>query len=201
MNTHESKHWLIIGGVMFALLAPGCMTEYKARTGYISEGERKLGHPRPDFTFIDENGKTDTFSHTRRSVTLVVFPNDPKWPNCNRCRVLVDMAAKAQEPDTPVTVVSIQNTERPSQRVADTLHSCAIKGPVQLVALCDHHSSVKDLFGSDAVDKYFVVGNDGRIVDHGSLADLDALKWAVRLAVWDHEQEVKLNAEVPETGL
>jgi len=177
-----------------AVAMRGCRVTH--RTPWVNAvGERKLGHPHPDFTFMDENGKADTFSHIRRGVPLVVFPDDPKWPNCSQCRALVDMAAKVQEPDTPVTVVSIQNPETSSQCEAATLHSCAIQGPAQLVVLCDHHSSVKDLFGSDALDKFFVVANDGRIVGHGSLANLDVLEWAVRMAVWDHEQEVKLIAD------
>ena len=198
MNTHKSG--FLLGTVALMLLISGCATTHKVRTGLVYGGDRKPGYPCPDFTFIGENGRADTFSHIRGAVTLVVFPDGPEWPNCNRCRELVDLAAKVQRRDTPVVVVSIRSPGQPGRCSAAALHQCHIEGQVQLVALCDHQGRVGDLFCPNAIGKFFVVGPTGRIAACGPLAeDLHALEASVREAVLEHEREIVF-LRMPELG-
>ena len=190
MNTHQSG--FLLGTAALMLLMSGCATTHKVRTGLVYGGDLKPGYPCPDFTFIDENGRADTFSHIRGAVTLVVFPDDPEWPNCKRCREFVDLAAKLQRLDTPVVVVSIRSPGQPGRCPAAALHRCHVEGLVQLVALCDHQGRVRDLFGPNAIGQFFVVGPAGRIAGRGPLAeDLYALEASVRKAVLEHEHEVE----------
>ncbi len=192
MKTHESMRLLGISASGVALLVSGCATTYKVRTGSVYGGDLKPGYPCPDFTFLDQDGRADMFSHVRGAVTLVVFPDDPEWPDCDRCKKVVDLAAKVQRLDTPVVVVSIRSFGKSKQCPAAALHRCLIEGRTQLVALCDHQGRVRDLFGPNATGKFFVVGPNGRIAACGPLTeDLHALEASVRETVRKHEREVE----------
>ena len=192
MKTHESMRLLGISASVVALLVSGCAATYKVRTGSVHGGDLKPGYPCPDFTFIDQDGRADTFSHVRGAVTLVVFPDDPEWPDCDRCKEVVDLAAEVQRLDTPVVVVSVRSSGQSKQCPAAALHRCPIEGRAQLVALCDHQGRVRDLFGPNATGKFFVVGPNGRIAARGTLTeDLNALETSVREAVREHEREVE----------
>ena len=127
----------------------------------------------------------------RGAVTLVVFPDDPKWPDCERCKEVVALAAEVQRLDTPVAVVSVRNPGEGEACSAAALHRCPMDERAQLVALCDHQGRVRDLFGPSAVGKFFVVGSNGRISASGTfMEDLRALKAALRKAVQEHQSEV-----------
>ena len=192
MKTHESMRLLGISASVVALLVSGCATTYKVRTGSVHGGDLKPGYPCPDFTFLDQDGRADTFSHVRGAVTLVVFPDDPEWPDCDRCKEVVDLAAEVQRLDTPVVVVSVRSSGQSKQCPAAALHRCSIEGRAQLVALCDHQGRVRDLFGPNAIGKFFVVGPNGRIAAQGTLTeDLHVLETTLREAVREHEREVE----------
>ena len=135
MKTHESTRLLCISASVVALLVSGCATTYKVRTGSVHGGDLKPGYPCPDFTFIDQDGRADTFSHVRGAVTLVVFPDDPRWPSCDKCKDLVDLAARLGRPRTSVVVVGARSPEDQEQCPAATLHRYHIDWPAQLVAL------------------------------------------------------------------
>ena len=192
MKMHESIRLLGRSASVVALLVSGCATTYKVRTGSVHGGDLKPGYPCPDFTFLDQGGRADTFSHVRGAVTLVMFPEDPEWPNCARCKEVVDLAAEVQRLDTPVVVVSVRSSGQSQQCPAAALHRCPIEGRAQLVALCDHQGRVRDLFGPNAAGKFFVVGPDGWIAARGTLTeDLHALEAPLREAVRDHQREVE----------
>ena len=191
MKTHESLLLLGIGASVVTLLVSGCATTYKIRTGSVHGGDLKPGYPCPDFTFIDQDGRADTLSHVRGAVTLVIFPEDPEWPDCERCKRIINLAAEVQRLDTPVVVVSVRSVGRPEHCPAVALHRCSIEGRAQLVALCDHQRRVRDLFGPNAIGKFFVVGPDGWIAARGTLAeDLHPVEAALRKAVREHQREV-----------
>ena len=192
MKTSVSIRRLCLGASVVTLLASGCASTYKVRTGSVHGGDLKQGFPCPDFTFLDEDGRADTFSHVRGAVTLVVLPDDPEWPDCARCQEVVDLAADIQRLDTPVVVVSIRNPGEAECCSAAALHRCPIEGRAQLVALCDHQGSVRDLFGPKSAGKFFVVGPNGRIAAHGIFAkDLHVLEAPLRKAVGEHQREVE----------
>lgn len=177
---------------MVALLVSGCATTYKVRTGSVHGGDLKPGYPCPDFTFLDQDGRADTFSHVRGAVTLVVFPDDPKWPDCGRCKEVINLAAEVQRLDTPVVVVSVRSPGEAERCSAAALHRCAIEERAQLVALCDHQGRVRDLFGPNAAGKFFVVGPNGRIAARGTFTeDLHSLETPLREAVQEHQREVE----------
>ncbi len=190
MSIHKSE--FLVGTAALMLLISGCATTYKLRTGSVHGGDLKPGYPCPDFTFLDEDGRADTFSHVRGVVTLVVFPDDPQWPNCARCKEVVDLAAEVQRLDTPVVVVSVRSPVEAERCSAAALHLCPIEGRAQLVALCDHQGRVRDLFGPNATGKFFVVGPNGWIAACGQLSeDLHALEVQLRKAVREHQREVE----------
>ena len=192
MKTHESMRLLGISASVVALLVSGCATMYKVRTGSVYAGDLKPGYPCPDFTFLDQDGRADTFSHVRGAVTLVMFPEDPEWPNCARCKEVVDLAAEIQRLDTPVVVVSVRSFGQSKRCSATALHRCPIEGRAQLVALCDHQGRVRNLFGPNAAGKFFVVGPNGRIAARGTLTeDLHLLQAPLRKAIREHQREVE----------
>ena len=192
MNTHESKWLLGVSATVVALLATGCATTYKVRTGSVYGQDLKRGYPCPDFTFLDQDGHADTFSHVRGAVTLVVFPDDPEWPDCGRCCEVVDLAAEVQRPDTPVAVVSVRSPGEGEACSAAGLHRCPMEERAQLVALCDHRGRVRDLFGPTAIGRFFVVGSNGRIAASGTFTkDLHTVEAALREAVREHQREVE----------
>jgi len=135
MNTHQSG--FLLGTAALMLLISGCATTHKARTGLVYGGDVKPGYPCPDFAFLDEDGKVNAFSATRGTVTIVVFPNDPDWPNCERCRQIMDLAGRVQEPSTRVVVFSIRSGGESVQRSVAAVKECELAGKVQLTALSD----------------------------------------------------------------
>jgi len=180
-----------LGVAIAALFVSGCATTYKVRTGSVHGGDLKPGSPCPDFTFLDQDGRADTLSHVRGAVTLVVFPEDPEWPNCARCKQVVALAAEVQRRDTPVVVVSVRSPSEGQSCSAAALHRCPMEERAQLVALCDHRGRVRDLFGPNAIGKFFVIGPDARIAASGTFAgDLHILETALRRAVQEHQSEV-----------
>jgi len=190
MNIYKSQ--FLMGTVTLMLLISGCATTYKVRTGSVHGGDLKPGYPCPDFTFLDQDGRVDTFSHVRGVVTLVVFPDDPEWPNCARCKEVIALAAEVQRLDTPVVVVSVRSPVEAERCSAAALHRCPIEGRAQLVALCDHQGRVRDLFGPNATGKFFVVGPNGRIAARGTMTqDLHVLEAQLRKAVREHQREVE----------
>ena|GEM_PF-3021934 len=190
MNTRKSKSVLGVAVTTLALFIGGCLGVHRLTTGSVVTGDRRPGDLCPKFSFIDEEGSPDTFAHVRGAVTLVVFPDDPRWPNCDKCKELVDLAARLERPRTSVVVVSVRSPKDQEQCSAAALHRYDVDWPVQLVALCDHHGCVRDLFGGDALGKFFVVDGDGRIVGRGPLADREALEERARKAAQHHEDEV-----------
>ena len=188
MNTHQSG--FLLGTAALMLLISGCATTHKARTGLVYGGDVKPGYPCPDFAFLDEDGKVNAFSATRGTVTIVVFPNDPDWPNCERCRQIMDLAGRVQEPSTRVVVFSIRSGGESVQRSVAAVKECELAGKVQLTALSDCQKQISKLFGPGAEGSCFVVGSDGRIVNRGPLTDLNALENWAQSAVQEHEGRV-----------
>ncbi len=188
MNTRASGFLLVMSG--WVLLASGCATTHEVRTGVAYEGDLKTGHPCPDFVFLDEEGKVNAFSATRGIVTIIVFPNDPDWPKCDRCKQIVDLAGRVQAPSTRVVVFSIRSGGESVQRAVAGVKQCELAGKVQLIALGDCQGQISRLFGPGAEGSYFVVGADGGIVNRGPLRDLKALEGWARSAVQAHEDGV-----------
>jgi peroxiredoxin len=175
------------------LLEVGCATTHTPRTGQIYGGDLKPGCPCPDFTFVNDDGAMDTFAHVRGTVTLVVFPDDPQWPDCEQCKKVVDLAGALERAETSVVVVSIRSpgAERPCS--AAVLHQYRVRWQVPFIALCDHQRRAHDLFGPNALGKFFVVDPEGRIAACGSLAeDLKDMEAALREVVRGHERDVEI---------
>jgi hypothetical protein len=192
VKTHKPIRTAGIGASVVVLLASGCATTYKVRTGSVHGGDLKPGCACPDFTFLDQDGRADTFSHVRGVVTLVVFPDEPEWPDCARCKEVVALAAKVQRLDTSVVVVSVRIPGEAERCSAAALHRCPIEGQAQLVALCDHQGRVGDLFGANATGKFFIVGPDGRIAARGALTEnLHILEARLRKEVQEHQREME----------
>ncbi len=191
MNTYKPTITLSMTLLALVPLMSGCIGAPKVRTGAVYTGDPKPGHPCMEFTFIDQTGKADTFSRVRGIVTLVVFPGGPKWPDCERCKEIVALASKVQRPDTPVVVMSIRCPDKPKRCSAAALHQCNVVGVVQLIALCDHQGRVRDLYGPNAVGRFFVVGSEGRIAGSGSVTDMQALETCAKKAVREHERKVE----------
>jgi hypothetical protein len=146
-----------------------------------------VGSHAPDFSFVGENGKVETFGLVRGVVTLVVFPNMPEWPDCQRCKEIVKLADEVNGPNTPVAVVSVA-TPRQGEKSLAALHRCQIKGSSQLIGLHDRQGRVRGLYGDDAEGRFFVVDRAGSITAIGFLVDSAAMREALRSAVNEHEE-------------
>ena len=166
----------------------GCVAERHARVGMVYERDLEPGHPVPDFSFVGEDGKVETFSHVRSVVTIVALPDDPDWPNCHLCKQIEQLASRLTVTTTPISVVSIGSPSKPCEDAASTLHECRIKGYAQLTAVCDYEGCIRRLYGPNSAGKFFVVDFSGRISAEGRITDLAAMEQAVRVAVDEHER-------------
>lgn len=182
------RNQLFFSAVAMGLfLAVGCTDDRLARTGTIIGGNVNVGDYAPDFSFMGENGKVQTLGSVRGVVTLLVFPNMPDWPDCQRCKQIVHLADAVEKPNTPVVVVSVATPCRGDKALA-ALHRCEIKGASQLVGLHDRQGRVRALYGVGTSERFFVVDRAGRVGALGSLADTAVMEEAMRLAVNEHEE-------------
>jgi hypothetical protein len=62
------------------------------------------------------------------------------------------------------------------------MQACQIKSD-HLVAICDQHGRIQNLYGTQAGGKFYVVDNNGRITGVGDFNDMDALNAQVRNTV------------------
>ena len=191
MNCSISNKCCGVVVLMVTGLMAGCATERSARFGIVSEGDLKPGESVPDFSFIGDGGEVDTFGHVRGVVTIVAFPDDPAWPDCERCREIVQLASRLTRLDTPVTVVSIATPAKGCENATAAFHRCDIKGHAQLVSLCDHRARVREMYGPDALGKFYVIDSYGQIAATGRLSEMKNLEQAVRAVVEPHQEYMR----------
>ena len=184
------RHAVLISVTAAGLWLTGCAEEKMARFGVVGNN-LSVGDYAPDFSFVGENGNVNTFDRVREVVTIVVFPDNPAWPVCARCKEIVEIADKMRTGHTPVGVVSIATPSKTEKECAAALHRCAVKGQSQLIALHDHKSRIRTLYGPQATGKFFIIDRTGRVSAIGPLTDRAAMEKALREAVEEHEQHWK----------
>lgn len=187
MVTGRTGMKLVVGlsGVL-GLLA-GCATERMARTGSVLAESLQPGQGTPDFSFVGENGKMETFGSVRGVVTLVVFPVSPAWPECSRCVHIAKLAGRAATGTTPVTVVSVVTSPEGGKQLS-ALHACRVKSFSQLIALHDRDRRLESLFGSKAAGRFYVIDFRGSVSATGLLDDYASMESALATAVTAHDE-------------
>ena len=191
-----NRSWRQISHVAILFIAgaflTGCVTDQHARIGVVLGDKIKAGNVTngdlaPDFSFVSEDEKVDTFSQIRGDVTLVTFPDDPNWPNCQRCYKLAQLISRLTRAQTSITAISIANPIKSCDEAFRMLRACEIKAQIKFIILCDQHGRICDLYGSHARGKFFVIDNDGRIIALGKFKDTASVEEALRSAVYEHE--------------
>ncbi len=170
-----------------AVLLSGCVSsDGPARTGMsladYGPYDLKPGDLAPDFVFVGDDQHLCRFSAVRGRVTLVLFPTDPAWPECARCRQVAELAASLSRADTKVVAVSVAQPARSAAEALPAFQACRIKSD-HLVAICDQHARIKGLYGPQANGRFFVVDHHGRVTSVGLFSDLDALRAQARRTV------------------
>ncbi len=178
---------LLLGLVAGAVGVVGCADERVTRTGTVIGGNVQVGDYAPDFSFLSENGEVETFGSVRGVVTLLVFPDMPEWPDCQRCEDLARLAGKVEKPNTPVVVVSVATACR-GDKALTALHRCQIKGTTQLIGLHDRYGRIRGLYGVATGERFFVLDRTGRVTAMGAPTDTGTIREALRSAVAEHEE-------------
>jgi hypothetical protein len=148
---------------------------------------RGQGDQAPGFRFVSSDGRLRSFSEVRGDVTLVLFAEDPEWPDCEACSSMADLAGRLSSVTVDVVVVTLSKAEgAPGQEVAE-FRACAISSN-HLVAISDRHSAIRTDWGPDAAGRFFVVNHRGRIEGTGAQSDLQAAENLLSDAVAEAEE-------------
>ncbi len=172
-------------------LLSGCVSDRPAWVGIIPRGDIKSGYikpgdPAPEFSYRTEDEKVRRLSDLRGDVVLVVFPDDPEWPDCQRCRQFEQLASQLSCAYASVTVVSLATPDKCCEDATRAVRECKVRGRAQLVALCDPSGRIRELYGPNAVGRFFVIDYDGSIRAKGAFDDMAAIERTARIVVSEH---------------
>jgi len=172
-------------------LLAGCTRNLPAQVGIITRGDFKSGHvklgdPAPEFSYRTEEGKVKRLSDLRGQVILVLFRDDPDWPDCQHCHQFEQLASQLSCAYATVSVVSIATPDKPCEDAICAVHQCKVKGYAQLIALCDRSGRIRELYGPNAIRRFFVIDVDGSIRAKGALDDMEAIERTARIVVSEH---------------
>lgn len=211
--THASRPqclrttWLAAAGLL-AVLATGCaprddrpLTATALRP--YGQAELQVGDDFREFAFATATGQYTRLSAVRGRVTILAFPDDPAWPNCDLHARLAELAASESRWLVEVTVVSVGCPDGPCDAALGAGLACNIKMP-RLILVCDPHARVHELYGVAARGHYYLLTNFLRIASIGPLDDLDGLRAATRKLVretYDQDEREGLHDKyIPEGG-
>ena len=190
MNRSGPFIWLILltGSVgMVGCATPGAPPmsgESLADHGPYTRGQ---GDRAPGFQFVSSDGRLRSFSEVRGDVTLVLFAEDPEWPDCETCSSMGKLADRMSSAAVDVVVVTLSKAEgAPGQELAE-FRSCAIPSS-HLVAISDRRGAIRTSWGPDAGGRFFVINHKGRIEGTGAEADLESAESLLSNAVDEAEE-------------
>ncbi|MBN2447347.1 MAG: redoxin domain-containing protein [Phycisphaerae bacterium] len=189
MNTVLSRVACGCAALALVGLLSGCATEKTARFGEVSKAELAADESTPHFSFTENNGQISTFEDVRGAVSIVAFPEKWSGPTCTQGHRLAELASQIATQSTPVTVISVAPPTENCANVESAFAQCNVKGYAQFLALCDNEARIRDLYGTDANGRFYVMDSEGKVNATGDLNDEVELERAVRAAVRDHERE------------
>jgi hypothetical protein len=123
---------------------------------------RGPGDPAPGFYFVGSDGHLHSFYEVCGDVALVLFATDPDWPDCELCREMAAHAERLSSDQLRVMVVTLSQGEGSPATELANLRACGVPSD-HLVAITDHHRTIRDTWGPDAGGRFFVVNPVGRI--------------------------------------
>lgn len=127
--------------VIAVVTLDGCMTPQSAQLGIVEQvvasGENsRAADVTTDFVFRSASGELGTFSESRDDITILVFPCEKGWPDCERCALLQKLAHQLGGVHSNVTVVSLLIPEDSCDLCHHKFRECNIQGYADLIALC-----------------------------------------------------------------
>jgi peroxiredoxin len=174
-------------------LSAGCGHSCPARVGIIPNEDVQdeylgvnVGDCAPEFSFLDEEGEVARLSDLRGQVILLLFPDDLNWPDCQRCRLLEQLASYLSCAYATVTVVTVATPDKSCEESLSAMRACEVKGRAQLFALCDQCGRVRRLYGPGAAGQCVLIDSDGTVRTRIRLDDLQEIERMARVVVSDH---------------
>jgi hypothetical protein len=147
-----------------------------------------VGDPAPGFVFVADENRLRSFAEACGDVTLVLFSDDPEWPDCEFCRRMAMLADGLSDETVEVKVVNLARPECDPAAALAELRGCGIPSD-RLVAITDRAGTIREAWGPGADGRWFVVNRWGRIDATGSVLDLTAAERGLRESV---QEEIAL---------
>jgi len=172
-------------------LFAGCSHSRPAQVGMIPNREAdsqyvNVGDCAPEFSYLNQGGQVKQLSDLRGQVILLLFPENPDWPDCERCHLFEQLASQLSCAYASVTVVSIATPDKPCAGARSAMRQCEVKGSAQLVALCDQSGRIRGLYGPGASGQCVLIDSDGTIRTRVRLDDINEIERMVRIVVSNH---------------
>jgi len=148
---------------------------------------RGPGDVAPGFQFVSSEGRLRNFHEIRGDVTLVLFAEDPEWPDCETCQSMAGIADQLSSATVDVVIVTLAGAPGNSGEDLAEFRACAIPSS-HLIAISDRKAAIRSAWGPDAGGRFFVVNRTGRIQGTGAQSDLTAARSILRDAVTEAEE-------------
>lgn len=175
-----SRLWTIAGLVALSgFMGAGCsVPERHVPTAIAARaygtGEPAVGDPLRNFAFTLNEGTRTTLVRERARVTVLAFPDDPDWPDCDAARELSDMARNAHRRFIDVLVISVGHPQAECAEALERVAGCEMRWPCILL-VCDPHGGVRRLYGESAGGHYYLLNNYQQVSAIGELSDFEGL--------------------------
>ena len=164
-----------IGLLLTACQAPDRSVRTTTALRAYGQGELAVGDSWRDFAFTLADERVSRLSAQRGRVTVLAFPDDPDWPNCEQTRALADLANDARNWAVNIVVVSVGQPDAACAEALEAGRTCGIQAP-HVLLVCDPHGNVRNLYGSEAAGRYYLLSNFLEVKAIGDLHDLNTLE-------------------------
>jgi hypothetical protein len=171
----------ILLSIGLIMLLGGCLSP-QARQGRVLEG--KGGDSFPDFTFMDQEGRTRSLRQHLGDFTVLAFTQCGGELHESVSGDLTALVKANQEPGYADTVGYDIHWCEDGCKHADRCH--LIEGKTHLFSICDARSVVRDLYEARDGGQLVVIGPDRRIALRDSASNMSLVKGRLQRMFDDH---------------
>jgi hypothetical protein len=184
---YKSLGLILLAGLVSGLFL-GCEPKEK---GYgqgvaVAPGqELGIGSRFADFQFVDQNGITRTLLSIRGQFTILTFTECAAQYNPSISQIASFVGKNS---GWRVRVVGIDIVWSPQGCALGTMCKIFPTSPdsPNFLAVCDEGNIIRPKYGVKKSGRYFVINNLGKIVDKGSLNDIEGLKSKLTTMIDDY---------------